>query len=112
ALYGLSPSTLTPLNATLQVEYTRIIRQSLTRSFEFCESALIVEISAIKILSACPVCFPCPGRKPKRRIDRCLSQCQARRGMVNAQKREAIMGVSELTVCLEKRRVAGDGLVQ
>src|SRR6267143_7231661 len=40
-------SLLAPLNVTRQLEYARIIRQSLARKFQFSQSAVIIEISLI-----------------------------------------------------------------
>src|SRR4029077_17359218 len=42
-------SLLAPLNVARQLEYARIIGQSLARKFQFTQSAVIIEISMIDI---------------------------------------------------------------
>ena len=48
-LGGLFPASLTPLNVTLQFEYLWIIGESLAGNFQFSQSAVVIEVSAIKI---------------------------------------------------------------
>ncbi|KAF5407149.1 MAG: hypothetical protein Udaeo2_27770 [Candidatus Udaeobacter sp.] len=56
--------------------------------------------------------FTCIWTKAKCLLDGRFSQCQPCRRMVEAEKIELLMCVCELAVCLKKRGVARDGLIQ
>src|SRR5438034_2327966 len=55
--YGFFPASLTPLNGTHQREYPGIIWQAPACNFELSQSAIVVEVSAIKVVCSCEVRF-------------------------------------------------------
>src|SRR5262249_53755945 len=109
---GLFPVPLPPLDQTHQLEYPRIVRQGLTSNFQFSESTFIIEVSSIKIFRTRKVRFARVGTEAKRCLNGRLRQSQARRRSIVAKEVKNVMGESQLTICLEKRRISRDSLVQ
>src|SRR5262245_63450007 len=89
-----------------------MIGQALRGKFQFSQSAIVIEISPIKILGAREVSFPSIRLETRRRLDRRFRLCEARRSMVEAYPINAVMGKSEQEIRLEKRWIACDSLVQ
>ena len=56
--------------------------------------------------------FACVRTETKCRLDRCVRQRQACGGMVETKEVKEIMSPGELTIRLDKCRVARDSLVQ
>ena len=54
---GLFPAPLTPLDETRYRKYPRIIGQGLAGNFQFSQSAIVIEVSVIKMIRSCEVCF-------------------------------------------------------
>src|SRR3954447_3530166 len=106
------PAPLTPFDVTLQLDYSRVIGQALRGNFQFSQSAIVIEISPIKILGAREVRFPSVRLETRRRLDRRFRLGEARRSMVEADEISAVMSESEQAIRLEKRWIACDSLVQ
>ena len=104
--------SLAPLDVAFQLEYLRIIGERLAGNFQFSQSAVVIEVSAIKVFRARKVCFACIGTEAECRLDRCFGQRQTRGGMIVAEKVKLVMSVGELAIRLKKGRVAGDNLVE
>ena len=109
---GVFPVPLPPLDQTHQLEYPRIVRQCLTSNFQFGQRTIIIEVAAIKIFCACKVRFARVGTETKRCLNCRLRQRQARRRSIVAKEVKNVMGPRQLTICLEKRRISRDSLVQ
>ena len=109
---GVFPASLPPLDQTHQLEYPRIVRQGLTSNFQFGQRIIIIKVPAIKIFRPCKVRFARVGTEAKRCLNCRLRQSQARRRSIVPKKVKNVMGPSQLTICLEKRRIPRDGLVQ
>src|SRR4029077_13015342 len=101
-LCGFFPASPAPLNETLQLEYPGIIGQSLAGNLQLSQSAVIIEISPIKIPRTREVCFTRIGTKASCRLNGCFRQRQALRSMVEAKKVKRVMSVGELAICPEK----------
>ena len=56
---GFVPAPLTPLDVAHQLEYPGIVWEALTSHFQLRQSAIIIEVSPIKILGTREVCFTC-----------------------------------------------------
>jgi hypothetical protein len=69
---GFFPASLATLNETLQLEYPRIIGQSLPGNSQLSQSAVIIEISPIKILRTREVRFTRIGTKASCRLNGCF----------------------------------------
>src|ERR1043166_7152846 len=69
ALQRLLLLPLAPLNVALQFRHHGIIRKSLTSDLQFSQSAIIIEVSSVKVFSACEVCFTRVGSEAKCRLD-------------------------------------------
>src|SRR5215472_2980993 len=110
--YRLVPAPLTPFDVTLQPDYSRIIGQTLRGNFKFSQSAIIIEISPIKILGAREVGFPSVRSETRRRLDGRFRLGEARGSMVEADKINAAVSHSEQAIGLEKRWITHDSLVQ
>src|SRR5205814_4674294 len=54
---GLFPAPLTPLDPAHQPEHPGIIRQAPACNFQFSQSAIVIEVSLIKMARSCKVCF-------------------------------------------------------
>src|SRR6266704_5336934 len=57
ASYGLFPASLTPLDVTHHREYPGIIWQAPACDCQFSQCAIVVEVSIIKMMCSCEVCF-------------------------------------------------------
>src|SRR5262245_29735659 len=110
--YRLVPAPLTPFDVTLQPDYSRIIGQTLRLNFKFSQSAIIIEISPIKILGAREVGFPSTRFETRCRLDRRFRLGEARRSMVEADEINAAMSHSEQAIGLEKRWIPHDSLIE
>src|SRR5204863_4868392 len=55
--HGLFQASLTPLDVTGHREYPGIIWQAPACNFQFSQSAIVVEVSIIKMMCSCEVCF-------------------------------------------------------
>ena len=102
---GIFPAPLPPLDQTHQLEYPRIVWQGLTSNFQFGQRAVIIEVPAIKILCPRKVRFARVGTETKRCLNGRLRQRQTRRRSIVAKEVKNVMGPSQLTICLEKRRI-------
>src|SRR5437773_1745089 len=109
---GLFPATLPPLDETFQLEYSGIIGQRLASSFQFSQSAVVIEVSTIKIPRDCEMCVACIGTEANRGRDRGFCHGQAIRSMVVAKEVKYIMSIGELAIRFEKGRIMRDCLVQ
>src|SRR5438067_13940307 len=69
---GFFPAPLTPLDETGEIEYPRIIGQSLAGNFQFSQGTAIIAISPIKILRTREVRFTRIRAKAKCRLNRCI----------------------------------------
>ena len=63
AMYRFFPASLPPLDVSRQLEYLRIIRQTLTGEFKFTQSGVIIAVSYIKIPRTRQMRFPSSGRR-------------------------------------------------
>src|SRR5437667_377229 len=70
--YGFFPASLTPLNGTHQREYPGIIWQAPACNFELSQSAIVVEVSAIKVVCSCEVRFAGIWADAKCVLDSCF----------------------------------------
>src|SRR4029450_9225344 len=109
-LCGFFPESLAPLNETLQLEYPGIIGQSLAGNSQLGQSAVIIEVSPIKIPRTREVRFTRIGTKASCRLNGCFRQRQALRSMVEAKKVKRVMSVGELAIRPEKCWGTGAGL--
>src|SRR5262249_47279089 len=100
------------LDQTHQLEYPRIVRQGLTSSFQFARRIIVIEVPAIKIFRARKVRFARVGAEVKSCLNRRLRLSQTLGRSIVAKEVKDIMDPSQLAVCLEKRRIPRDGLVQ
>ena len=66
---GLFPAPLAPLDVTLQLEYPGIIGQGPTGNHQFSKSAVVVEISLIKILRPRKMRFTGIWTETRRRLN-------------------------------------------
>src|SRR5438046_9116993 len=57
ASYGFFPASLTPLDKAHHREYPGIIWQAPACDFQFSQCAIVVEVSIIKTMCSCEVCF-------------------------------------------------------
>src|SRR5262249_21106337 len=106
------PAPRPSLDQTHQLEYPRIVRQGLTSNFQLGQGSVIIEVSSIKIFRACKVRFARVGTEAKRCLNGRLCLSQARRRSIVAEEVKNVVDPSQLTVCLEKRRIPRDSLVQ
>jgi len=68
-LQGLFPAPLAPLDVALKLDYPGIIGQGLAGNFQFSQSAVIIEVSVIKILRTREVRFTSIRTEPKRGLN-------------------------------------------
>jgi hypothetical protein len=59
------PATQTSGNVSLELENPRIIGQRLPRGGEFSQSPVILEVTPVKMLCTCKVCFARIWAEPK-----------------------------------------------
>src|SRR5438067_7309853 len=110
--HGFFPASLTPLNVTGHREYPGIIWQAQACNFQFSESAIVVQVSIIKVRCSCEVCLPAIWTDAKCFLDGCFRCRQPRRSMVKPKEVKLVMNHRELAIGLEKRWVARHRLVQ
>src|SRR5262249_6754796 len=88
------------------------IWKRLTRDAQFSESAIVVEVSPIKILGGREVGFTGVRTETKRNKDRRFCQRQTFGRMIIAEVVKTVMSMRELAIRFEKRRVMHDSLIQ
>ena len=89
-----------------------MVGQGLAGNFQFSQSALVIEVSVIKMLCSCKVCFPGVWTNAKCLLNGCFCQGQPRRSMVVGKEVNLVMTQSERAIGLEKRWIARHSLVQ
>src|SRR5215470_9624746 len=102
------PVPLPSLNETYQLEHQRIVGQALAGNFQFGQGSVVLAISPIEVLSTRQVCFTCVRPEAKRCLDGGVRQGQSRGCPVETEGIKVGVSGSELTKCLEKRRIVRD----
>src|SRR6476620_889852 len=95
---GLFPAPLMPLDRTHHREYRGIIWQAPACNFQFSQSAIVIEVSVIKMLCSRTVCFARIWTDAKCFPDGCFRRRQPRRSMVKAKEVELVMNQGELAI--------------
>src|SRR5439155_11793610 len=109
---GLFPASLTPLDETHHREYPGIIWQAPACNFQFSKSAIVIEVSVIKMVCSCEVCFASTWTNAKCLLDRCVGFRQLGQSMVEPKEVKVVMSRGEEAISFEKRRIARHRLVQ
>src|SRR5207245_7109510 len=93
-------------------EYPGIIWQAPACNFQFSKSAIVIEVSVIKMICSCEVCFAGTWTNAKCLLDRCFRCRQPRKSMVEPKEVKVVMSRGEEAVSFEKRRIGRYRLVQ
>ena len=102
---------MTPLDKTRHSKYARIVGQGLPGEFQFSQGAIVIAVTAIKMLCPCKVCFAGFGRK--RNPPECLLLLRPGAPEYGRTlKVDHVMKQSERAIRLEKRWIARDSRVQ
>src|SRR5438093_11147967 len=80
--HGFFPASLTPLDVTGHREYPGIIWQAPACNVQFSQSAIVIEVSIIKMICSCEMCFAGIRTNAKCFLDGCFRCRQPRRSMV------------------------------
>src|SRR5215472_8920288 len=94
------------------MEYSRVVRQALPSSVQFCQCTIIIEISCVEIFSPRKVRFACIWTEARGCLNSRLCQGNALGGTIVTTKVNAIMHLGELTIGLEKGWIARRSLIQ
>src|SRR4030095_1773050 len=89
-----------------------MIRQRLVSNFQFSQSALVIEVSIIKMLCPRKVCLAGIWTDAECLLNGGLCGCQPRRSAANVEEVELLMSQGEREIGVEKRRIARHSLVQ
>src|SRR4029077_14604770 len=95
----------------LQREYPVLARQALAGNFQLAQSAVIIEVTPIKIAGARQMGFTGVGTEASRRLQSCFGFRQVRRGMVKNTV-NVDFSEGELAICLEEQWITRHSLLQ
>jgi hypothetical protein len=91
-----------PLNESGKPEYLRVIWQSLVGKSHFTQSAIVIEVSPVKIPRPCKMRFARVGAKTKGRLDGRFRHGKARGRAIVTKEIKGVINIGNLAICSEK----------